>query len=159
MRFIKNKIGKFVRIYYLCKKNIMKKVLLLALLISLTTIGFSQVTSYVYKLEIGNWNEYPKKWVWDDIVEVDLTFTLAKTYVSINDKSHTYLKIIEQDGKGTNDEDINTISWICTDEENRRCTFMMSAYKKSNVIIYAIVYMNKCFRYYIKKGDSKIDNY
>lgn len=135
----------------------MKKLIFLILLSILTINVFSQSTSYAYKLEMGTWNIYSEKWNWQDPIDIDLTFTLSKTYVSINDKAKTYLKIIEAD-KNQNDDDLMSNSWICNDESGRRCVFTMMGFKKKSLIVYSIMYNDTCFRYYIKNG-SKIDNF
>ena len=77
----------------------MKKIILAVLFSAITIIGFSQTTSYAYKLETGVWNTYTKKWMWQDLIDIDLTFTLGKTYIKIDDKANTFLSIIEQHRK------------------------------------------------------------
>ena len=134
----------------------MRKLILAVLFSAMSIIGLAQTTSYAYKLEFGNWNTYTKKWMWEDLKDVDLTFTLGKTYVKINDQAHTFLSIIEQDDN-TDDDKLKSVSWICTDEKNRRCTFMITYHKQDNVITYGIMYNDRCFRYYIRNG--KVDNF
>jgi hypothetical protein len=136
----------------------MKKIILAVLFSAITIIGFTQTPSYAYKLETGVWNTYTEKWNWNDAVDIDLTFTLAKTYVKINDQAHTYLSIIEQDGAETDNDRIKSVAWTCNDEKNRRCTFMITLFKETNTITYVVMYNDKCFRYYIKRG-SRIDNF
>jgi len=135
----------------------MKKLILLLLFSAITSFGISQTTSYAYKLETGVWNTYTKKWMWQDLIDIDLTFTLGKTYIKIDDKAHTFLSIIEQDGAITDDDKMNSARWTCIDEMNRRCSFSMTYFKESGTNIYNIMYNDKCFRYYIKK--DKIDNF
>lgn len=135
----------------------MKKTILAVLFSAITIFGFGQTTSYAHKLETGVWNTYTEKWMWQDLIDIDLTFTLGKTYIKINDKAHTFLNIVEQDGAITDNDNIHSASWTCNDEMNRRCTFMMTYFKESGINTYVIMYNDKCFRYYIKKG--KIDNF
>ena len=135
----------------------MKKLILAVLFSAITIIGFGQTTSYAYKLETGVWNTYTEKWMWEDLKDIDLTFTLGKTYVKINDQAHTFLSIIEQDSE-TDNEKVKSVSWTCTDEKGRRCSFMITFFKESNTITYVTMYNDKCFRYYIRKG-NKIDNF
>jgi hypothetical protein len=135
----------------------MKKLLLAVLFSAITIIGFSQTTSYAYKLETGVWNTYTKKWMWQDLIDIDLTFTLGKTYIKIDDKANTFLSIIEQDGSIIDDDKMHSARWTCSDEMNRRCSFSMTYFKESGTNIYNIMYNDKCFRYYIKK--DRIDNF
>jgi hypothetical protein len=135
----------------------MKKLILLLLFSAITSVGISQSTSYAYKLETGVWNTYTKKWMWEDLIDIDLTFTLGKTYIKIDDKANTFLSIIEQDGAITDDDKMHYARWTCIDEMNRRCSFSMTYFKESGTNIYNIMYNDKCFRYYIKK--DKIDNF
>jgi hypothetical protein len=135
----------------------MKKLILLLLFSAITLVGISQSTSYAYKLETGVWNTYTKKWMWQDLIDIDLTFTLGKTYIKIDDKANTFLSIVEQDGAITDDDKMHNARWTCIDEMNRRCSFSMTYFKESGTNIYNIMYNDKCFRYYIKK--DKIDNF
>ena len=135
----------------------MKKFIILITLVILSSSAFSQSYSNVYMMESGTWNTYSETWMWDDAKNVDLTFTLSKTYVKINDRAHTYLSIVEVD-KEVDDDDVKSTSWICRDEKNRRCIFTMMGFKEKKMIVYSIMYNDMAFRYYIRNG-SKIDSF
>lgn len=135
----------------------MKKIIILITLVVLSSSAFSQTYSNVYMMETGTWNTYSETWRWDDVKNVDLTFTLSKTYVKINDRAHTYLSIVEVD-KEVDDNDVKSTSWICRDENNRRCIFTIMGFKEKKMIVYSIMYNDMAFRYYIKTG-SRIDNF
>ncbi len=129
----------------------MKKILtLLFIVFTLTT--FAQTTADAYRVQIGYWNRYKENFEWNEAIDCDLTFTLAKTYISINDRANTFLRIISCEGERKQDNYIKN-SWVCYDEKNRRCIFGMTYYSDGK-ILYSVLYNDICYRYLITKTDN-----
>lgn len=131
----------------------MKKLIVLAVMMIMTTASFSQTKLYSYLLESGDWNAYTEHWEYKKPINVNLTFTIAKTYVSIDDVANTYLTINSYDGedRGTTSSGVKYYAavWNCTDEKYRGCKFSMIKYDDGQYLI-TIMYKNYSFRYYIR---------
>lgn len=138
----------------------MKKIILIAIVVLIASIAVvnAQTKSHAYGLEIGYWNKYSEKWDFKEMKTIDLTFTVAKTYVSCNDVANS-IYIIKRDLGATNTKQYNAYRWGCSDEKGRNCWFSMTLYLESGTQTYTVTYDDICFRYYIssKSGLDKFD--
>lgn len=134
----------------------MKKIIILAIVMLTTSASFSQSKLYAYILESGNWNPSIGHWEYKKPIDVNLTVTVAKTYISINDQAETFISINSYEGEenGTTKDGVKytAVRWKCTDEKQRTCSFSMIKYE-DGVYLLCVMYNNYSFRYYVKTSE------
>jgi uncharacterized protein YxeA len=136
----------------------MKKISILLLALVVTITSFAQTFDRAYKLQVGRFNKYNETWKWDEPMDVDLLFTLEKSYLKIHDEYGTRLWTYEDLGEKIDyDKDGDKFikhTWRAYDEKNRKCNFVMLFYYNISLQVYTIQYNDMAFRYYIKKDSE-----
>ncbi len=133
-------------------KSISKKLALLLL----ATLAFASSWAQfdrAYAMQVGKYNEYSKKWTWDDMKDISLRFTMDGNFLKINDEAGTKLWTYEDQGEKTgvdgDGDRYKRHTWKAFDEKNRKCIFMMTWYEQPRLVYYSIFYSDFAFRYYI----------
>lgn len=123
----------------------------IALLVS--AITFSQSKVNVQYFQLGTWSDYKRTWIWEPLKATDVTITIGKTFISINNKSGTELSVISYEGntKGRADDgsSYSNSRWYCSDDKGKRCYFSMTAYS-DGIYTYSIMYDDVVFKYIYK---------
>jgi hypothetical protein len=131
----------------------MKKLIILAIILLTTTSSFSQSKLYAYLLESGSWNSYTGHWEYKKPIDVNLTFTVTKAFISINDVANTVFAVDsyegEENGVTTDGVKYVAVRWGCTDEKYRRCKFSMIKYE-DGIYLITVMYNDYSFRYYVR---------
>lgn len=134
----------------------MKQITLLLTIMLITLNGFSQTTYNIYKLMMGNWNEYSQVWDWDDTEFTGIMiFKGSKIYIS--DRAKTEITILRKIDEDDNAQD-KRIYYSGYDEKHKTVRVIYTYYKTSNVMSVSIMYSDTDFKYFIKKQDD-MDNF
>lgn len=124
---------------------------------SQNTQSYSKVTMVQY----GEYDDQTEQWDWIKSVDIDLTITLSKTNVYINDQAHTHLKCFgdsnESDGYNKEGDYYKMSVWDAYDEKGKKCWFGMIYYKAKKLVVYTITYGKIGFRYYSWDNDINYD--
>lgn len=125
----------------------------------ISSISTAQIDVPIDRSQLAKWNNYTQQWVYNDIQYVNLTFTLAKTYVTCDDAAHSFYRIDTYDGEFSYKESgSKRKTWKCIDDKGRRCEFTIWTYK-DNSIVFSVMYDDTLFRYYPKtNGLSPLNN-
>jgi hypothetical protein len=129
----------------------MKKVILTLALAIVSVLSFAQVPPAVietYSNRVGVWNQYTKEYDYEEWISVNLTFTIYKEYITVNDRTHSLYRIME-DQPVEYTEHCKVTSAKCLDEGNRSCLVALMKCDDESASI-NVIYGDKIFIYMIK---------
>lgn len=128
----------------------MKKVLLLFVLSIMTHNVFSQLIIRTYKNQFGSYDEYFKKWRFDEVKYSNISIVVERGYFQFDDKARSLYRIFESDGEKTYDT-YKVTTWVCKDENNVNCKVQIIHYFEDKTNAVAVIYNNICYVYHIKE--------
>jgi hypothetical protein len=128
----------------------MKKLLLLFVLSNMTFSAFSQLIVRTYKNQSGTYDEYFRKWRFDDMKSANISIVVEKSYFQFDDKANSLYRILESEGEKVEDTYKQT-TWRCKDENNLECRVQIIHYFENKSNVFAVIYSRVCFIYYIKE--------
>lgn len=98
---------------------------------------------------------------WSKAIETDLIMTFDGNDVYIDDKANTHIRTYgkseEYEGVNGEGERFTKSTWSAYDERGKSCNFIMMYFKDMKLSVYAIVYNDIAFRYYIRKPLSNFN--
>lgn len=119
----------------------MKKLLLiLCLLISIITTAQESIESYA--LQVGHWNEYLEKFVYDEVRSCDVKFLLQGDVIIANDVAKSIYYTYE-----TIHNDELAATWKAFDEERRNV--IVSLYFGKELSLFTVIYDDVCYKYFL----------
>lgn len=131
----------------------MKKAFLSLLIALASMTSLAQKYDRAYKVQVGKYDEYNRKWNWSEATDVDLVFTFEGNLVKIDDRNGTKIWTYKDEGEeGAYDDDGDRYTkhtWRAYDENNKKCIFVMVWYKSISLVTYMVFYNDYAFRYYI----------
>jgi len=127
----------------------MKKVLLLFVFSIMAISGFSQLIVRTYKNQSGIYDEYFRKWRFDEEKYSNISIVVEKGYFQFDDKAHSLYRIVESEGEKVEDTYKQT-TWKCKDENNLDCKVQIIHYFEEKYNLIAVIYGKICYIYYIR---------
>jgi hypothetical protein len=128
----------------------MKKIITTIILSLFTLCSFAQFETKIttYKNCYGRYNEYKKKYDFDEFHYAEIVFTFYEKYITVDDIGHSLYRITETlpIRKTSNSE---TRSVKCLDENNKECVFAIMSFDDGTASI-GVIYDEKMFVYVIK---------
>ncbi len=122
----------------------MKKVLLAAVFVVLSFVGTAQEFINTFALEVGYWNSYTEKWMWESRTSCNVSFILQGPSIVSNDKAkstyYTYETLSYND---------TGASWSALDEKQRECMISIQINTYENYFV--VMYYDICYRYVYRK--------
>ncbi len=119
----------------------MKKLLLvLCLLISIITTAQESIESYA--LQVGHWNEYLEKFVYDEVKTCNVKFLLQGDVIIANDIAKSIYYTYE-----TIHNDELAATWKALDEQRRNV--IVSLYFGKDSSVFTVIYDDVCYKYFL----------
>jgi len=128
----------------------MKKVLLLFVFSIMTFCAFSQLIVRTYKNQFGTYDEYFKKWRFDEEKYSNISIVVEKGYFQFDDKAQSLYRILESEGEKMESTHKQT-TWRCKDENNLECRVQIIHYFENKSNVFVVIYNKICYLYYIKE--------
>ncbi len=128
----------------------MKKVLLLLVFSIMTFCAFSQLIVRTYKNQAGTYDEYFRKWRFDEMKYSNISIVVEKGYFQFDDKAQSLYRIIESEGEKV-ENDYKQTTWKCKDENNIECKVQVIHYFESKSNVFVVIYSKICYVYHIKE--------
>jgi diaminopimelate decarboxylase len=126
----------------------MKKVLFLVIFFCVYTFGFSQTIARTDKNQFGVYDEYFKKWRFEDFKYSDISIRFEPGRFVFDDSNRSIYTVTERMGEKIN-SDSKFTSWVCFDEKDRKCVVQLIHYYETKENVLTVVYGKTCFVYYI----------
>lgn len=137
------------------------KFILFATFLASIQISTAQSKAQVEMIQSGTINPRTGDITWSKAIETDLVITLHGGNVYIDDKANTHLRTYgsseEYSGVNGDGESFTRTTWSAYDEKGRSCNFIMMFFKELKLSVYAIMYNDIAFRYYIKRPLSNFN--
>lgn len=94
------------------------------------------------------YDEYFRKWRFDDMKYANISVRVEPGYLQFDDKANSLYRIIKSEGE-KNEPTHKQTTWICKDERNIECRVQVIHLfeDKSNII--SVIYGKICYVYYI----------
>ena len=132
---------------------------LLVIFFCFATIGVTaQRQERVQMLQTGVIDARTRDITWSKAIEVDLVITLDGSDIYIDDQANTHIRTYGKSSeyKGRNDDGdyFTRHTWSAYDEKGRSCNFIMVFFRDTGLNVYAVLYNNMAFRYYMHKNLS-----
>jgi len=132
---------------------------LITIFFTLSTFGgIAQRQERVQMLQTGFIDTRTGEITWSKAVDVDLVITLDGSDIYIDDQANTHIrtygKSTEYKGRNDDGDYFTRHTWSAYDEKGRSCNFIMMYFKDKGLSVYAVMYNNVAFRYYIQKNLS-----
>ena len=128
----------------------MKKVLLLFVFSVMTFCAFSQLIVRTYKNQFGTYDEYFRKWRFDEVKYSNISIVVEKGYFQFDDKAQSLYRILESEGEKVESTHKQT-TWRCKDENNLECKVQIIHYFENKSNVFAVIYNKICYLYHIKE--------
>lgn len=92
------------------------------------------------------------RWVWDDHKPINLTFTVQRNIILVDDEAHSVYRL--QDNFNREEfRDYRHIMWNARDERNRYCVIKIVQYKDGDRSQLYVLYSQVAFCYTIDYSD------
>jgi hypothetical protein len=116
----------------------------------MTFSAFSQLIVRTYKNQSGTYDEYFRKWRFDDMKSANISIVVEKSYFQFDDKANSLYRILESEGEKVEDT-YKQNTWKCKDENNLECRVQIIHYFENKSNVFVVIYSKVCFVYYIKE--------
>lgn len=141
--------------------KIYSKFILLATFLAFSQISIAQSKAQVEMIQSGTINPRTGDITWSKAIETDLIMTFQGSNIYIDDNANTHIRTYgereEYNGVNGEGESFTRSTWSAYDERGRSCNFIMMFFKDMNLSVYAIMYNDIAFRYYMKKPLSNFN--
>lgn len=141
----------------------MKKLLFVFLLfISLESLSQTKFLSYVNQYSF--WNKYTEKWDWEDLNYANIPINIGEKIIWLEnkDKSMFIINSVEPIRNRYSDDKrkYTELVWKVRDMKGRNCRIILLHFEdKSEDLVFAVMYDDVAFRFYIKPNSSSIDSF
>lgn len=125
----------------------MKKLIVLVF-IAIASICQAQTTLVSVKAQIANYDPYTKEYYYSAIKNTKIEFVFYKTAIIANDENQSVYRI-KSDMTSEKTKDYNQLTWVCQDEENRRCIVSLVKFLSDNSGKILVSYSDKIFIYHL----------
>lgn len=125
----------------------MKKLIVLVF-IAIASVCQAQTILVSNKNQIASYDTYLKDYLYSNINYQKIEFKFYETAIVVNDRSQSVYRI-KSNPKTEKTQNYNEVSWVCQDEENRKCIVTVVKLLKTNTDQIIVAYSDKIFVYYL----------
>ena len=131
----------------------MKKVFLLTVFSIMSICAFSQLIVRTYKNQAGTYDDYFKKWRFDEMKYSDISIVVERGYFQFDDQAQSLYRVVQKQGE-TLESNYKSTTWTCKDEKNLDCTVQIIHYFENKSNVFVVIYDKICYVYHIKEVEQ-----